>query len=220
MRIIFILLVIANLIYLFYNLNKAPDEIEIKGHSFENEIVLYSESTKDHNLPLELPSDSQEDKNKIENIVKEEAVRSGLSVFEESMESTNSGLEDQNIEKLFTEVESQSKTIINNEELVKKSTPIAKYELKHKKTAKKKTLNCYVLGPTQHQKKLAALKKKINQMFGTEDFYSFKQKGTTYYRIFIPPLSNNQEISKAIKKLDEIKLYDHYVMSIDGKKMP
>lgn len=40
----------------------------------------------------------------------------------------------------------------------------------------------------------------------------------TYYRIYIPPLKNKENIKKTLEKLDKNSLKDHYVMSIDGRK--
>jgi hypothetical protein len=81
-----------------------------------------------------------------------------------------------------------------------------------------KTSICFQLGPltkdVMNDVHLLLEKKYQNKLsFGIET-----TSAITYYRIYIPPLKNKQEIDKTLALLDKNGLTDHYVMSINGRK--
>jgi len=194
MRIIFIVLLIINIGFLIFNLNKEPQELSNIDRK-EHNIVLYSESNEDHRIEKSPDSLVRPDKEKSSQKVEEHTTNTALQINED----------DKVIERLFSEVDLQSKTIINNQSQFQKSESGEEY-------------NCFILGPTLHTKKLQTLKNKIRDKYSTVFFSIFEQKGTTYYRIYIPPLKSISDIRVAQKLLSENNLSDHYVMNQGDKK--
>jgi len=205
MRYFFLFLLALNIIYLIYNLNHKTEAAIEKKVLAKNSIVLYSESTADHRL--------KENRTVAENKIDSEMVTTKTVLTEDLHELQKHNIQDdelsndKNIEDFFTRVESQSKSIIKNDE-----------QLTQTKTNSQIPLNCFIIGPTLHKKKLDKIKNDITEIHGSVNFLAYEQKGITFYRIFIPPLNTRPEIKKAQKMLNDNNLRDHYVMNSEGRK--
>jgi len=77
---------------------------------------------------------------------------------------------------------------------------------------------CYSLGPF-NKKIMDEVRNKLDKDYQNQLSFEIETtSATTYYRIYVPPLENKHKIKETLELLNENKLKDHYVMSIDGRK--
>ncbi len=77
---------------------------------------------------------------------------------------------------------------------------------------------CYTLGPFS-KKIITHLRSELEVIYNKKLSFEIQTTSeSTYYRIYIPPLENIEEIENALLKLSKNSLNDHYVMAVDGRK--
>ena len=244
MKWLFYIAIMLNIAYFAYNLTyKAPLIIPESSvvQSSDKTIVLLEEQNNNTSKPehseqnknTESPEISQNknsdikqnlnetaniEKKKISPVQEHTAYITSIEILNKPVSKNTQGQESENQDsktQQSSEVASPAKEQKNMQAIAANA---AQNQNQSSENDQQITINCFMLGPFKKQE-LDAIKLELEQLYASRISFGIETTSKiTYYRIYIPPLQSRELRNKALSRLDQNGMTDHYVMSIDGRK--